>query len=311
MSPIQTYIFGYCDDLGLVCKDLVRTWAILKKVFFIVTRIAALELNVSKTQICVLFLEQQQTIMDAIIQIDPVVPLSAFKDYVKYLGICIGPGAHLVQWQEVIKSYKETVAFLRGIDAGLISTITLYNILAASKASWIASFVAPSEELIILEKKSLQRLTRGPWQSIPYALLTNLKVIGFPCQFQSLSQNSVSARARNGMNTLLHFWDNWDLFQAILPSDERVLWPARGDWIFRSNLFQIFDAISTLQVAQFPGGVWKQALIAKHLSKGANSSDHLPLFKRRFVRYFEADVCFPWIESVFKVYSTQCKAIKA
>ena len=315
MSPINTFIFAYCDDLGLVCEDLVRTWAILKKVFFIVHRIAALELNVSKTQICILFLEKQAAIMDGILEIDPVVPRSAFKDYVKYLGICVGPGAHIVQWKEVIKSYLDTVAFLRSIDAGLATTISLYNVLAASKVSWIGSFVCPSDELLNLERKSLQRLTRGPWQSLTFELLTNLQTIGFPTQFQSLALNSVAGRARNGRHTLQDFDNCTDAFEHILPSDERglAIWrPDRYDWVARSNLLQIKSAILEVEPAEFGGPevVWKQSAITKHLRGTASSADHFPLFKRRLARFFEADVCHPWIDNIFSIYKKQGKAVK-
>ena len=39
------------------------------------------------------------------------------------------------QYDEAIRGYQEIVAFLRGIDAGFIITVALYNIFANSKLS--------------------------------------------------------------------------------------------------------------------------------------------------------------------------------
>ena len=94
-----------------------------------------------------------------------------FEDHLKYLGVFIGPGASLMCCSDVMNSYCECISFLRGIDAGLATTISLYNTLCASTCSWVGSFLPPSADLLILEGKSLQRMTHGPWNVFPKQFL--------------------------------------------------------------------------------------------------------------------------------------------
>jgi len=128
-----------------------------------------------------------------------------FQPFIKYLGIYLGPGAHKHMWNDVMTSFRETVAFLRTTVPGLVPTIALYNILAHSKFSHILAFYPPSVEVLRLERKSHQLLTRGPWNAFPPKLLFNLKAIGIRLQFQSLELTSMASRVRNGLITIPDF----------------------------------------------------------------------------------------------------------
>ena len=171
LGPLGDHIFGYCDDVGIASQNMLRSWPVIKNCFHIVGVISGLFLNVAKTQCCVIFGECLEHIAAEPGEADPSLLRYLFKDYVKYLGVVIGPGAEKVIWSAAIIAYKECITFLRSIDAGFTSTISLYNVLGASIASWIGSFVRPSDELLILEGKSLQRLTHGPWNVFPKRLL--------------------------------------------------------------------------------------------------------------------------------------------
>ncbi len=45
LAPIGYYLFGYCDDVGIACKNLLISWPIIKKRFHIAGRISGLWLN--------------------------------------------------------------------------------------------------------------------------------------------------------------------------------------------------------------------------------------------------------------------------
>ena len=76
-----------------------------------------------------------------------------------------------------------------------VASIPLYNCLAFSTIAWLASIVAPSPAVLAQEYIALQRLTRGPWQAIPSALLKHLKgQIGLPVQAHCIYNTSIAAR---------------------------------------------------------------------------------------------------------------------
>ena len=205
LSPLGDHLFGYCDDVGIVCRNLLISWPIMKKCFIIVGKVSGLFLNTGKTQCGILFDSQIDYIVSHLCDSDKTLSKDLFKGHVKYLGVFIGPTAHTVMWNDVIDAYKECVQCLRGIDAGFTSTMSLYNILCVSICSWIGSFVPPSKELLRLEAKSLQRLTHGPWNVFPIQLLFHAKCIGYPTQFQSIDANSIASRVRNGCATTDRF----------------------------------------------------------------------------------------------------------
>ena len=166
---------------------------------------------------------------------------------IKYLGISLGPEAYANIWKEVSSGYCEIVDFLRSTDGGL--GIALYNVLGASKCSWVGSFVAPSTDMLAIKAASLQRLLRCPWNVATVSLLHNLKTIGFPLEFQSLTNNSLAARARNGLSTISNFSSSYETVQTFMLDDGRVLNVIDPDWLQNSCLFQIKRAIDTTRRA--------------------------------------------------------------
>jgi len=74
----------------------------------------------------------------------------------------IGPGAAKVQWSDTTKSFREIIGFIRGLNSGFTSSLVLYNVLAHSKFSYIASSVSPDKEVMQLEEWGLQTITKCP-----------------------------------------------------------------------------------------------------------------------------------------------------
>ncbi len=62
LAPIGDYLFGYCDDVGIACINLIRSWPIIKKCFYIAGRISGLWLNTGKTQCCVILSTSSRTL---------------------------------------------------------------------------------------------------------------------------------------------------------------------------------------------------------------------------------------------------------
>ena len=138
--------------------------------------IAGLHLTIDKTQCVVIFNESREVISAELRRIDSSISADLVLDYVKCLGIYVGPGAYDVAWRRAIFAFKEAVRFVRGIDAGFVPSITLYNILCVSLFAWIGSFLPPSRRVLSEEGKALQRISRGPWNVSPESLCTTFGV---------------------------------------------------------------------------------------------------------------------------------------
>ena len=142
-----------------------------------------LYIHMAKTQCSILFSARFVYIKGMLLGINDSLTGAFFWDHVKYLGIYIGPGAHNVAWDDVTTKCSDCVRFLCSIDAGFVPTIYLYNILCVSVASWIGSFVPPNSEILVLESKLLQRLSRGPWNVFPKHFFSSLNLRGCPLKF--------------------------------------------------------------------------------------------------------------------------------
>eukprot|EP00969_Alexandrium_andersonii_P299582 13244379-Alexandrium_andersonii.AAC.1 len=73
----------------------------------VVTRMANLRLNVAKTQIWVIVTAGRDGVVAAIRSSSPDLPLSAFVEMVKYLGVYIGPGGKEASWNSCLSGYSE------------------------------------------------------------------------------------------------------------------------------------------------------------------------------------------------------------
>ena len=200
LHPVAHFLYGYCDDLAIVCLNLTAAWSIIMRCFVLVQRISALALNNNKTQ----FLTTSSTRLEdieLITRLDDRVSASQFKTAIKYLGIFLGHDAIKVNWDSVSDDFISIARFIGSLDCGLVTKISLYNMLAISKLSFVASFFRPNQDILKSERRALQLLLRGPWQAIPDNLLKNLKVLGFPNQVRDLTTLSAASRIRVASST--------------------------------------------------------------------------------------------------------------
>eukprot|EP00969_Alexandrium_andersonii_P069255 3055243-Alexandrium_andersonii.AAC.1 len=151
--------------------------------FLVVARIANLRLNVAKTQVWVIIAAGKEAVMSAIRTTSPDLPLAAFVNMVKYLGIYIGPGGREASWTSCLTGYSEAARFCRSMGMGFNSAITLYNIIALSKLMYVGSFYSPDSRAIEAERDTVQRVTGIPWQAFSREHLFSLRKFG--CRTQA------------------------------------------------------------------------------------------------------------------------------
>ena len=201
LSPVEHCLFAYCDDLAIACLNICAAWGIIIKCFDIVFKISALALNADKTQFLatssITALEDQEFIS----KLDSKVSPSQFGAVIKYLGIFLGHDALKCNWNAVSLDYITIARFIGTLDCGLVTKVSLYNMLAISKLSYVAAFLPPNREILQIEKRALQLLLRGPWNSIPDGVVKNLKALGLPVQARDLATLSSSSRVRVASST--------------------------------------------------------------------------------------------------------------
>ena len=195
LSLIDHLILPYCDDLAVAINDVVNGWIKLLKAFWIISNVASLTMNVDKTQF-LLSSSTKENDMLAITDSDPSISISQFLSAIKYLGIFVGVDCLQENWNAVLCDYIATSRFISSLDCGLMTKISLYNMLAISKLSYVASFLPPNKDALKAENRALQTLCRGPWNAIPPSLLKSVKQIGMPTQATDLTALSIASKIR-------------------------------------------------------------------------------------------------------------------
>lgn len=181
LSPVDHLLLPFCDDLALAVSNDIAAWETILRCFDVISRATSLCLNNDKAQ----FLLTSATKIDdmnAIKHIGPQICDEQFLSVIKYLGIFLGPDCHDANWSNVISDYLSTSRLIASLSCGLLTKILLYDMIAISKRSYIASFLPPNHAAVCAESRALQLLCRGPWNSIPPDLLKSVKKFGMPSQ---------------------------------------------------------------------------------------------------------------------------------
>ena len=193
LAPVDHLLLPFCDDLALACTNV---WAIIIRCFIIIEKFSCLTLNSDKTQFLLTSDTTKERDAESIIAGDEKVEPSQFLRAIKYLGVFLGYDHVDCNWESVLHDYLDTSKFISLLDCGLLTKLSLYNMLAVSKLFFVASFVPPNQAAKRAESRALQILGRGPWNALHPGILKNAKVIGMPTQAIDLHTMSVASRTR-------------------------------------------------------------------------------------------------------------------
>lgn len=136
-------MFAYCDDLAIACLNIAAAWHIVIQCFDIIRKIASLALNPDKTQFLSTSSVTCRGDIDLISALDNRVSASQFRAAIKYFGIFLGHDALRINWDAVSGDYLLIARFIGSLDCGLVTKVSLYNMLAISKLSFVAAFFPP------------------------------------------------------------------------------------------------------------------------------------------------------------------------
>ena len=292
LHPVEHYLFAYCDDLAIACLNLAAAWGIIMRCFSIIRKVSALALNADKTQFLSTSNRTKLEDIDLITTLDDKVSASQFRAAIKYLGIFLGYDALKTNWDSVSSDFVAIARFIGSLDCGIVTKVSLYNMLAISKLSFVAAFFPPSRDILKVEKRALQLLLRGPWNAIPDGFVKNLKCIGLPTQARDLATLSSASRIRVAASTSKSVLDCYRKCEDVLKnSHEVVLNQLDSHFLHQSCLHHVVFQ-HTRFVQEFPnfaGKVISQKEAYSHLFESRPVFDYKALLVKRLARYFPLD----------------------
>ena len=306
LAPVDHLLLPFCDDLGCACTNIHTAWGIIIRCFIIIEKISSLHLNNEKTQF--LFTSPDTSAQDrlTICDIDAMISPNQFHRVIKYLGILLGENAIELNWKNVCPEFIEVAKFIGSLDCGMMTKISLYNILAISKLSFVGQFHPPNKIALRAEHRAIQLLSRGPWNAIPPRLLKSLKSIVLPTQIRDLSTTSQASKIRVAASTSSNIFS---LYSHML---ELQYFPYDFGLAFLDNaLLQslsihcIVDTYSLYisnPICTTPPEETNQSQICKTLSSHLPKFDFSVFLRIRLSRYFPEGSFEIYINPVLEYY---------
>ena len=112
------------------------------------------------------------------------------------LGVEIGPRAAGHRWTEARNIFFGTCVRIRISSQGFVQGLVSSKINALSVLSFIGFVAQPDESSIMAEDLALQRLSAGPFHSVPSALLRRGSACGLKIDVDDIQLMSKAARCR-------------------------------------------------------------------------------------------------------------------
>ncbi len=227
-SVESTACYGYCDDLGFASDDLRRDWIIIKKCFILIKKFSLLELNLDKNQF---HLTCKSDLVNQILRLkecDTDITDDQIVEAIKYLGIFLGRCTADTNWDLPLKKFVDATLSIASLSCGFTTSIALYNMLAVSKLSFVATFFMPSQKVLKVEKWALQKLIRGPWGAIPSLALFDIKQIGIPTQARAITDISFSSSVRAANRTSNNFFQEFNIHKNLIGTNDVTVAAAAG-----------------------------------------------------------------------------------
>jgi len=290
LAPVDHILLPYCDDLGIACTNVLTAWSIIMRCFVIIEKISALHLNNDKTQFLLTSITTSSLDIVGICDIDRLVSPSQFQRAIKYLGILLGDDAIALNWSNVCPEFIDTARFIGSLDCGMVTKVSLYNMLAISKLSFVASFFQPDKSALRAENRAIQLLTRGPWNAMPPSMMKALKSIGLPTQIRDLKALSTASKIRVAASTSQTVFARNLEIENIQNSCD-VVCSCLDEKLLRStSVHSIVSAYQTFTASHSSCLVPEsstQAQIYNALVEDHPSFDFITFLTRKLTRYFE------------------------
>ena len=298
----STSLVAYADDIGLATSRMLDTLRMLITIINLIDKLAGLSMNWDKVVVIPLWTGASIADCENILR---ALPQHAHRLKVllagRYLGVLLGPEAHLSAWTETCIKIKERARRLRDLKLPFVPSIRLYNIFIATLPSHILQFHKPNGKLKQAITTTLATITATPHHSIPEQVYTRLQQLGFPIQVPHLERVSLATRSRAWI-TSCQFQDFPGKMEQALAHPDALLHFDRGWWLQHSVQAQVQEAadqvhpVRVLHPYRHLSPLPTQALLYKHLHSQAARTELIRAVATRIVRWVgpqeaEASAC--------------------
>ncbi len=209
----------------------------------------------------------------------------------KYLGIHLGPGAADVRWDAPSSKFWARCLDAMAGNGGFFEALRHYHIYGVSVLAYIMQLAPVPPEILGLERRAVQNLTRGPWHAIPNECMAALKDLGFPTEVRSLKLISQASMFR--VTEACTLFDSLARSISEQPNDlEAFMRPRRPKWHndailtglisnrrFVQSVAPNFDSSPVVDI---------QSRLFSHL-RSIQASPWDALFRRRLGRHFPVE----------------------
>ena len=195
LPPPRNVALAFADDLAIVPSSLLRALPILVTCLSTLASATNLCLNATKTTIIPLFHTINQ-LRAFIIDNLPTLQHANVTDHGRYLGISVGPAAHLHHWEAALPKYTSRCLQTRSLPVDFFSRLAHYHTYALTTLTYIAQLQPPTRDVLAAETHALQLFTAGPYNAIPSQALQTLRDHGYNSEGASISLISQASALR-------------------------------------------------------------------------------------------------------------------
>jgi hypothetical protein len=267
--------FAYADDLLILLQDL---WGGLLKLYSFCTLLylaAGLALNIKKT--CIVPLWPRSDLAASKRRLTAMIP--AWKDVVwdlayKYLGVFIGPAAHLRRWLDIDRSLIAVASEIASASSSWQHAGFLYSTYCISRLSYRLQFIPFDATLKKLEARLVAKITSTPMHVINATVRQYL--------VHATGKRTLPDLAQISEATLIRVWCKYDHAETLFArlenqdlDDDLLYIPPFPEW-HRSAIIRVLGETYRRREAQVNsirlGGRGLQGCILRAISSG----DYVP-----------------------------------
>jgi len=194
---IHGTVRAYADDVAIIVHNLWGMIFSLFDAFKLIGEACLLKLNAKKCILIPLWKAHYRNVSCLLRELVPAWKYFSVLGCGKYLGFFVGPESNEKDWEKVAPRFMDTVKYIHDLGLPRFAQVSMYNMLAVSKTSYIGQLRPPSAKILELEKYAVALLGFSVWNVAPDDLFFRLKDLKlFPVQFRSIAATAKAATLR-------------------------------------------------------------------------------------------------------------------
>ena len=196
-----TMLTAYLDDMAMALAQVFSQLPLLLDLFDYFSAGAGPKLNYTKCIIIPLWTYILSAACEKLHRVIPRTRTLLVKLAAKFLGVMMGPLAHLTAWSAPFLKYCERLIRVRSFGLGFVNTLSLHNVHAFSVLSHVMQFHSYTAETNKLEREAHQRRLAAPRFIFTTAFLAHAKKCHLPYALHVLPINGKAAQYRFAVST--------------------------------------------------------------------------------------------------------------